>query len=68
MKESWTTNSCFFVFYVLMMAGAVWCCSGCTQQSTPTYVDAQTIVQHTPAAMAEQTYKINTEMERRTRK
>lgn len=66
--DTWCSTFMKFGFLLVMLAMMVWCCSGCTQQPTPAHVDKIQLKQHTNAAMAEETARINAEMERRWRK
>lgn len=66
MNESWCSTISGFLFLVTMLALSV-LCSSCSREATPVVVDKSEIVRRTPALMAEYTYNLNAEMERRTR-
>jgi outer membrane lipoprotein-sorting protein len=53
-----------FVFYLLMLTVAVFCCSGCTQAPAPVSVDKVQIRNHSAQVLAEQTRVFNERMER----
>jgi hypothetical protein len=56
-----------FIFYVIMLAFVVFCCSGCTQERTSTYVDKGQLKSYTAKQLREHTESVNATMERQAR-
>jgi hypothetical protein len=62
-KETWPGTILFFLFYLVMMAMAVWCCSGCSCREDAGS-DAGVVKYHTAREMWERTERINERIDR----